>query len=69
MISSDLEERPLEDQAVHVLAGAGAVEGAAPAPASPSPGFRHVRYPPAVAEHDAVSAVTVVYLPVQGPGR
>ena len=37
--------------------------------ASPPPGFGHVPHPLAVAEHDAVPAVTLIYLPVQGPGR
>ena len=37
--------------------------------ASPPPGFGHVPHPLAVAEHDAAPAVTLIYLPVQGPCR
>jgi hypothetical protein len=37
--------------------------------ASPSPGFGRVPHPLAIAEHDVASAVTLIYLPVQGPGR
>ena len=37
--------------------------------AGPPPGFGHVPHPLAVAEHDAAPAVTLIYLPVQGPGR
>jgi hypothetical protein len=44
-------------------------EGAAPASSGSATGFGHVPHPLAVAEHDAVPAVTLIYLPVQGPGR
>jgi hypothetical protein len=44
-------------------------EGAAPASSGSATGFGYVPHPLAVAEHDAVSAVTLIYLPVQGPGR
>jgi len=62
--------RPLEDHAVHVPAVAGAVRrGLLRHLASPPPGFGHVPHPLAVAEHDAAPAVTLIYLPVQGPCR
>jgi ketosteroid isomerase-like protein len=61
---------PLGDHAVHVPADAGAVRrGLLRHLASPPPGFGHVPHPLAVAEHDAASAVALVYLPVQGPCR
>ncbi len=61
---------PLEDHAVHVPADAGAVRrGLLRHLASPPPGFGHFPHPLAVAEHDAAPAVTLIYLPVQGPCR
>jgi hypothetical protein len=61
---------PLEDHAVHVPADAGAVRrGLLRHLASPPPGFGHFPHPRAVAEHDAAPAVTLIYLPVQGPCR
>jgi ketosteroid isomerase-like protein len=38
-------------------------------PARSPPGFGHIPQPLAVAEHDAAPAVTLIYLPVQGPCR
>jgi hypothetical protein len=62
--------RPLEDHAVHVPAVAGAVRrGLLRHLASPLLGFGHVPHPLAVAQHDAVPAVALIYLPVQGPCR
>jgi len=62
--------RPLEDHAIHVPADAGAVRrGLLRHLAGPSSGFGHVPHPLAVAEHDAAPAVTLIYLPVQGPCR
>jgi ketosteroid isomerase-like protein len=61
---------PLEVHAVHVPAGAGAVRrGLLRHLASPPPGFAHFPHPLSVAEHDAAPAVTLIYLPVQGPCR
>jgi hypothetical protein len=37
--------------------------------AGPPPGFGHVPHPLAVVEYDAAPAVTLIYLPVQGPSR
>ena len=59
--------RPLEDHAVHVPAVAGAVRrGLLRHLASPLLGFGHVPHPLAVAQHDAVPAVTLIYLPYRG---
>jgi hypothetical protein len=44
-------------------------EGAAPASSESATGSGHVPHPLAVAEHDAAPALTLIYLPVQGPGR
>ena len=44
-------------------------EGAAPASSEYRTRIRAVPHPLAVAEHDAALAVTLIYLPVQGPGR
>jgi hypothetical protein len=43
-------------------------EGAAPASSRSATRIR-ARSASAVAEHDAALAVTLIYLPVQGPGR
>ena len=52
--------RPLEDHAGHVPAVAGAVMRGL---------LRQLAHPLAVAEHHAAPAVTLIYLPVQGPCR
>jgi len=61
--------RPLEDHAVRVPAVAGAVEGAAPASSGSATRIRARSASLAVAEHDAAPAITLIYLPVQGPCR